>query len=135
MSTLGHAVYRRLVSATAVSAIVSTRIRPMRLGQEDTLPAITFQRISTTPQHAMVSTPSLRVSRVQVRGYATTATGAVALAGVVRTRMDRWRGTTTGVVIQDALLANEFDFEDTSFGADRVVYGVHQDFNIWHEEG
>lgn len=135
MSTIGRAVYRRLVSATAVDAFVSGRVRPIRLAQGDTFPAITFQRISTVAQPAMKETTALRVSRIQVRGYSLTATEAQALASVVRTRMDRWRGTTTGVEIQDSLIANEFDTDETEFGADQVLYGFQQDYEIWHVEG
>ena len=82
----------------------------------------------------MTSTPSLRLSRIQVRSFDTTATGVQAVADVVRTRLSRWVATTTGVEVQDSLLANEFDFEETGFGPDNLVYGVQQDYRIWHLE-
>lgn len=123
---------RILLSATAVVALVGQRVTP-RLVQGDSLPALTFGRVSTPEiPHAMGSTPSLKKVRMQVDSYATSYLDAKTLSGRVKTALSRYRGTVTGEVVQDVFYANEIDMTEER-GQDELLYRVSQDFMVWHE--
>lgn len=128
---LEEVLYTRLTTATGVSSLVSTRVRPMRLKQNETLPAITFQRISRTSIHKMGADAALAPKRVQVRSWADTYSGAKALSDEVRLALSRW-STATGM--HHAFLLNEIDLTEEDKGEDEVLFSVLQDFRFWHED-
>jgi predicted secreted protein len=75
-------IYAALNGTGAVTALVGTRISPAKRGQAQTLPAITFQRISNVPSASVDgNVANLQQSRVQVDAWAMT-TQATASQGI-----------------------------------------------------
>lgn len=75
-------LYGVLAADAGVTALAGTRIYPLLLPQEPTLPAITYQRISTTAVHTR-SGNGLAFVRLQLDCFAATYAGAKSLAAAV----------------------------------------------------
>ncbi len=74
----------KLKSMADVTALVGTRIFPMRAPQGAVLPFITYQRVSRRPVNWVRGTSTTNFLRIQVNCWATDYDGAVALAAAVR---------------------------------------------------
>jgi len=81
-----------LLANGPVAALVGTRIYPMNLPQGPTLPAVTFQRISTVPDYTLEE-QSWRVPiRLSLSLWALTFDGVHALAAAVETALRGYSG-------------------------------------------
>ncbi len=105
-----QAVLERILDIGAVTAIVGTRVRMLKLRQAETLPAIRVQRISRLSDYHMRGENNLQRARVQVDVYAAEASGgdpyasALDLAALVHgdgngpnaSGLSGWIGVTSG---------------------------------------
>ena len=73
--TVATAIATRLLELSAVTDLVGTRVRVLKLRQTETLPAIRVQRISTTEQMHERGSVGMFRSRVQVDSVALEASG------------------------------------------------------------
>lgn len=119
------ALVARLVAA-ATSA--DDRILPLALERHPTLPAITYQRISTPRDLAHNGSQGYADYRVQMTCWAHRTPDmsgyrlAKDLAEEVRVALDGWRGTEAGVTVGLAQVSGDRDEQDTerSFEAVRL---------------
>lgn len=137
-----------LLSVSEVSAAVGTRIRPLRtvqnpvkgktaamLGDGDTLPRITVDRISNPRNPCLTGATTLANPRLQVDIEAATYSSAKEVAEVLRNCLDGYRGHMADVFVDSCLLEDERDFEDDSAGLDSAAtFGVSMDFILHHQE-
>lgn len=121
MAQLEEAIVARVAAIPALAALVSTRVYPLVLPQNPTLPALTYRRISTTRPTAMGRDPGIAFPRIQFTVWATGTAGGYANAKAVKDALrgdgagsafQRWRGTVAGVQVLDSVLANELEFYD-----------------------
>lgn len=77
--TAAEVVRARLLSISAVTALVGQRVRTLVLAQNETLPAIRVQRVSESEAMHLRGSVGLRVARVQVDSYASTFAAARSL--------------------------------------------------------
>ena len=123
-------------SPNAVAAIVGTRVYPDVLPQGVTYPAIRVQRISTARAQFRVLARSggkatRQQPRFQIDSWATTKTGALALADAVRATLDAFSGSAGGVTIDQAWIEDEGADHEEGVGPDGSdVYRVRQDYFI-----
>src|SRR6056297_610982 len=97
MSDLSAAIYTILTSDSDVFGETSTRIRPDALDQNETLPAITYWRVSGTSINEINGSVSgLARARVTIECYATQRNEANQIAEYVRLAMVNARGTYSG---------------------------------------
>jgi hypothetical protein len=97
-------------SSNPVRAIIGTRAYPLVLPQAPAYPAIRYQRISTVrgPYRGMATgRAGYSRPRFQLDAYATTPAGAQALADAVRSVLDGFKGTASGVEIGSIALEDE----------------------------
>lgn len=121
MTTVAELVYTQLAADAGVSALVGTRIYPRRLPQSPTVPAITYQRISSGPQ---LGTTSLRRSRYQLNCWDLTPDGVQALADVVKGALEEHSDTDQTPGIKMAEIINEIDTTDDETELERVIVDV-----------
>jgi hypothetical protein len=122
MADLESKIHTLLAGTAGVSGIASTRIRPIVLNQGDTLPALTYQRVSGGQQNVLSGSFSLENPRIQIDCMASTYSGAKALGAAVLTAM-------TGATTFTALLISDQDiYEDVA-----ECYRVSMDFSVWHK--
>lgn len=131
MSTSREALTAILEAATGVTTLSSTRIYPGRAPQNVAHPYVIHWKISHPRNHAFGTDVAASGARHQVRFVGKTLTATEALALACKTAISRYRGTATGVVVQDILLENEWDPE---YDAETGEYMIDQDYIIWHEE-
>jgi hypothetical protein len=99
MSNIEELIYTAVTGNAGIAALVSTRVYPMMLPQEPTLPAITYQRISTPRVTAHDGGTGLEYPRFQFDVYAATYAGARALAKLLVALFNAKKSAvTTGTV-------------------------------------
>lgn len=81
--TAAEVVRTRLLSLSAVTALVGQRVRTMVLAQNETLPAIRVQRISETEAMHLRGSGGIQRARVQVDSYAASFAAARTLDAAV----------------------------------------------------
>lgn len=130
MADIADWTYAKLAADAGVSALVSTRIYPIRMPQSPTLPLITYQQVAAEYEHAMGSDPNVEWARMQVTSWAETLTSARSLAKKVKACLRRATGTAASTVVQHSRIEMQIDgYED---GPQR--YRVDMDFMFGYEE-
>jgi len=105
-----------------VAGLIGTRFYPMMLPQTPTLPACTYFRVS----HRIPDEIPYPTIRMQVTCWATTHSGARALATALEAAAGKKKGTSAGVEIKYASVANDLDMHDPDTG----YYMVPVDFKV-----
>jgi len=92
-------VYALLTTATAVAAIVSTRVYSHGDAPQDVAqPYVTWQMVSGVPENSLADAPDIDRCTLQVNCWHPTSAGIVTLATAVRAALET-AGHVTGVPI------------------------------------
>jgi hypothetical protein len=134
MATLDEGLYTYLSTFAGLTALVSTRVYAFKLPQGATLPAVTFQRIST-PRSLTHDTSGvgndLARPRFQFDAWATTYSSAKAISDQIRAALNGKKGTiATGVTINAAMVEDE----RPAFEPETNIYQISCDYFIWHTD-
>jgi hypothetical protein len=110
------ALIAKLLAASGVTALVSTRINWLRRPQGDGLPCIVLHRIDGTPDVHHGGYSGLVQSRVQVDCWASTYGAAKAIARAVQTAVTAQTFTQGAVRFDCILIVDERDatFDETT---------------------
>lgn len=123
-------IYSVLKNDANVSG-VTTSIYNHAIPQGVAWPAITYMRISNEPQDTKsgVSGTDNIMLDVDLWGdnYATLKT----LAGHVRTALDRYAGTVSGVEVKS--IQFQTDREDYEMGDSEIIYHISQEYKVRHK--
>ena len=120
----------RLEATVALTTLVASRIYPVELPEQPTMPAVTYRRIDTPTGHLL---DELRSSwewpRFQVTSWATTYASAKAVNAEVITSLDGFKGELGGAggKVCWITLLSSYDLPDPVTGRKRVM----ADFEIW----
>lgn len=137
-----NALYARLASHSAVSALVADAVSPTTYriyplvipqrvqGEAAQQPSIVYAKDAVDRQVLLVGTNNVVRASFQLDCYAVRHVDALSLAAAVRTALLDYAGVSAGVVIRASSLENEFSTVDPEPGLYRVV----QSWSIWHEE-
>ena len=111
-----------LAGNTAVTALVSDRVFPLVRPQNLTLPAITLQRVISTPANIINrAVAPIDHDRLQLDAWDATYAGARALADACRS------------AINQAGYTLETELDDFNEGAALSgVYRIIQEYSVWH---
>lgn len=124
-----------LVTTTAVSSIVSSRIFPLLAPQSAALPFITYRRSGIRRQQTLSGPMGVPQVSVDFDVYAATYEGARDLADKVRLSLDGYGGTFDNAEVKQVSLENEQDDFVQLAGADMPpVYSVKLSFDCWWQE-
>jgi hypothetical protein len=137
MSDLNAAIYNILANNGGVSNLVSTRIRPDAIDQNETLPAIAFWRVSGVSINEINGSVSgLARARVTVESYADTREGANDVAEKTRLALIKSRGTYDGTKVRNCLVDThqQHFVENPTDGNSVFRYVTAQDFTIHYIE-
>jgi len=128
--TIEEGLYSKLAADSGVSALVSTRIYPLLVPQDASLPAIAYQRISGPRDHAHDGATGLALARVQVTCLGSSYDETKDVSEAVRAAIDGGAGTWGSTTVGACLLENERDEWATPFDKSTV----QMDFMIWYQE-
>jgi len=122
MSILEPNIFSVLTGDAAVSALVGTRVYPIKLPHEPTYPAITYSRVASEKVNAFDGYKGLEDARIQVDCWASTYAQAKDLAEKVISAM-------INATPFKARVASDTDLYDDDTG----TYRVSVDFYIWYQ--
>lgn len=123
--------YNILSNYSALTALVSTRINPLRIPQESAFPAISYNLVSVIASPTNTSHSRTDFARVQVNSFGTTFASATAVAEKVRAAFEA--PSYPNIFNDYYCQAIEFDGEvhltddEAGFAG---IYQVSQDFII-----
>ncbi len=124
--TIEDALYAKLTSDAAINAITGSRVYPVKMEDNPTFPAITFQRISSTREQTMSGRVSYCSALYQIDSWSVSYDVTRDLASKIFALLEGFRGTISSVDIQGILSQNEIDlYED-----DVKVYRRSQTFTV-----
>ena len=131
--TIEEGIYYLLKNTVAVAAIVGTRIYPLNLPQDPTLPALTYQLITPMSIIAHDGKSGTAQCRYQITGFASDPDAVRDLIEEVRICMDGYKGTIGGadtIVVQAMLPDGGYENDDPESGR----YMRARDYMIWYDE-
>lgn len=124
-----------LVTHTAVSALVGTRVYPVLAPATASLPFAVYRRSSIQRQQTLAGPLGLPSVNMEMQIYGTTYETARQVADVFRSVLDGFSGTLDNVVVQNSSLEQESDDFVQLAGAELPpVYSVTQNYALtWLE--
>lgn len=122
------ALYDRLSNYAGLTALVGTRIYPVKAPQNVTDPFVTYFLVTASPIGALAADTDIETPRYQVSGWSLSYDTAKSIGDQIKSALKRYTGTNDGVVIIDSLYLNRVDLHDpeTDYHQDAL------DFEIWH---
>ena len=127
------ALIAKLLATAGVSALVSTRIRPVLAHQTDTLPLIVVHQITHRPEYSTSAMVALAATRVQIDCWGKTMASAIGVGDAVKTALSGQTFTQGGVTFQGLFVDGErHSFEGDQPEARRFRCGL--DFQVWHSD-
>lgn len=97
-NTIGKALRTKLLSYSAVSTLIGSRMYPSALLQGCTLPAVVYTKLSTQREHAMGDVTKLSHATYQIDCYALTKDDADTVSKTIQdSGICSYQGTTAGI--------------------------------------
>ena len=124
-----EAIYLHLKNHPGLSALIGTRIYPLRMPQNPTLPAVVYQRISTPRTYSHSGYSNLADPRFQFSVWAESYSGALAVAEQLRDAINGFTGSGS-IPVYSSQIANESDDYEPS----TELYRILIDAFIAHRE-
>jgi len=119
------AIFTKLSGDVSVSAIVASRIYPMRMPQGVVFPAISFDRVSTdTRDLTHNGTNQTAQGTFQFSCFAEDPKTVKQLSAAVVKALHGWKGTVSGEKIFRSSVLNETDLFDEDMGIFQVAIDV-----------
>lgn len=116
------------LTGNSPQTLAGNRVYP-RLPQDVKFPAIRYQRITSSRQHALDAAVGVTEVTMQVDCMADTYSAAKTLADSVRVILHGYRGTWGTLTAQHTTLETENDFYEQD--GDRVTHWVSQRYRVW----
>lgn len=124
-----------LVTSTAVSSLVGSRVYPVLAPSTATLPFAVYRRSSIQRQQTLAGPLGLPTVNMEVQIYGTTYESARQVADAFRKVLDGYDGSLNNVVVENASLEQESDDFVQLAGAELPpVYSVTQTYALFWQE-
>lgn len=136
MATIDDAIYAILIADSDVTGLVgsgsSARVFPGFVPQGETYPQVCYLKVSGPTDHYLSGTSNPRRARFQLTSWATTKSGAEALATAVKDALNLYGSAIAGITVTNIRVADDGgDVPNPSAGnAAQTCYGVRQDFRV-----
>jgi hypothetical protein len=131
-----EALFSYLSTYAGLAALVGTRIYPILLPQNPTLPAVTYQMISGIDDHCISEDPDNTEARFQFTAWGTSAASARAVAKQIKKAFKNFTGLmggADGVQIGHALQTGRYDRTD-KMPDGTVIYSRIEDYMIMYDD-
>ena len=121
-----------LLTKTALTALISTRIYPDDISDGAAFPCVVYLKVSDTPDYTHDGISSLHGPTIQFSAYATTKAVARSISKQIKAALCDFTGTLSGVRIQYIKLINELSsLETLTIGK---AYVEDLEFQVIYEE-
>lgn len=101
-----------MLSRAAINTLIGTRMYAIKLKQNPTLPAVTYNRISSVRRRSHSGDSNLTRPRIQYSSFAETYEDAVEVADAIEAEMKSFSGTAESSNIYAAIVENRIDLLD-----------------------
>jgi len=116
-------VYRAMILDAAVTRLINTRVYPVVMPQDVTLPAVSYQRVSTDPVNHLGGYSGLKNAHIVINAWGRNYDEAKAIASAIHAAMDAARAFR-------CVLTNELD----GYDQDVQLYVISHDYSCWGAE-
>ena len=131
MSDIGKGVRNYLVSKSAVTDLVSTRIYPAVLPQAATLPAVVYSVITNVPNDDVLGSSGSVTANVQLDIYSDAHITTNNISEQIRLQMQGYSGAMGDETVGASRLLNRFEqYEKPVDGSDVGRHRVIMSFDI-----
>jgi len=128
--TVDLAIYGLLSEADELARLSNGRVYPIIGPQNVINPFITYERSSTVRVSALADDTNLAHAIFQISAWSNSRDEVVNTALQIRGVMQRFKGTNSGITIEDVYIQNEVDLYDSV----SKLFQVSMDFEIWYRE-
>ena len=124
-------VYNILSNNAALTALISTRLNPVRIPQESSFPAVSYQLVSEIPNPTKSGHSRTEFARVQVNAYGITLASAESVASAIRNAFEvvTLPATFNNIKCQTIEFDGELQTADDT-AAFAGLYQISQDYII-----
>ena len=124
-------VYSILSNNAALTALISTRLNPLRIPQESSFPAVSYQLVSEIPNPTKSGHSRTEFARVQVNAYGVTLASAESVASAIRNAFEvvTLPATFNSIKCQTIEFDGELQTADDT-AAFAGLYQISQDYII-----
>jgi len=124
-------VYNILSNNAALTALISTRLNPIRIPQESAFPAVSYQLVSEIPNPTKSGHSRTEFARVQVNAYGVTLASAESVASAIRNAFEvvTLPATFNSIKCQTIEFDGELQTADDT-AAFAGLYQISQDYII-----
>lgn len=136
-SDIGKAFRTKLLTYSAITALVGQRMYPDNLVQSATMPAIVYYKISTVRDHTISDVTKLAHSRIQMDCYGSSREGANDVAHALRNSgICAYVGTTSLIFICGVQIdsGESYSFDTPTDGSQVLRYITSFDFLVHYWE-
>jgi hypothetical protein len=119
-----------LVGNTGLTALVGTRIYPLRVPEGAALPALVYYKISGPSEHSKDGDMNLNHPRFQFTAWANKYGDAKAVGTAVTSALNAFANGSSmgGIVVAQIIVENDTDLHDPQ----TLEFGASLDATIWH---
>ena len=130
MARIDEALYALITGDETCAAQLGTRVYPLMIPQNAALPAVCYQTITTQRKNHLRGPSHTPSPRIQITIKAASYDNAVVVGNLIRSLLEGYSGTASGVTIAGVMLENEYD----GFNLDTKSYTVRQDYRFQYYE-
>lgn len=130
MAEIEEALRTYLLTKTALTALVSTRIYPDFIPPDAAFPCVQYFKVSDIKDHTLTGQSELERPVFQFSAYATTKASARAVANQIKTALCDYAGTLSGIEIQKVQLNNEMSSAETSGDGTQKIFVEDLEFEV-----
>lgn len=135
-SGIAELVQQLLRSDVKITNMVSDRVRPAALEQDDPMPSITYEQTSREPQHHLAGPAAYSFTRLEITAYGDSSAQVRRLARQVEHCLSGYRGSIDADYRVDyCQLEFEYDVtEEPDSGSSKFRYLIVQNYLVSHSE-
>ena len=130
MANAETAIYSILSNDSTLTAIIGTKLFPVVAEQGAANPLVVFSIISERPTNAMGVDINPVESTIQISCYSDTGAQALSIKDAVKNALQRYQGTSGGVVVQDIFYENQ----RADYDGELKEHRRDLDFRVYFEE-
>ena len=116
--------YNILSTNAALTALISTRLNPVRIPQGSSFPAVSYNLVSEVPNPTKSGHSRTEFARVQVNAYGNTLASTEAVASAIRTAFEAV--TLPGIFNSIKCQTIEYDGENQTADDQAAFAGLYQ---------
>ena len=127
------AIVTRLEADATLTALISDRLYPDEVPQDDDLPAVFYMTVSDIKDQFLTVQSPLEAPNIQFTAYADTKAEAAEVADAIKASLNDYQGTLSTSTVQYIQLVNELPSKYTTADGTKKFYTHDLEYQVWHE--